>query len=313
MVVLCLLSGVAWAQTGSVTGRVYDAETKEGLPYAKVTIQGTYKGALTDGDGNFKIDGVKPGDYAINILIDGYADQVHTGITVKAGQSVNIDAKMKSASYAIEGLDIIGEAELVDLEDGKSGSLIKAEDIEESTFRDVSEVIESEAGVNKTPDGIQIRGGRVYETTYLVEGISAKDPLAGTGLGVNVSASSISEIDLVTGGGDAEFGNGTAGVINTKIREGGKKFNVRGSWFRDNLGFNPHGAASWNTDIASLTLSGPVPGTKGKLSFFTSGDMSLSDTYFGVYADQLHSSLFTNDSLWAPRQDNRWANTAKLE
>ncbi|MFK7920531.1 MAG: TonB-dependent receptor [Bacteroidia bacterium] len=39
----------------------------------------------------------------------------------------------------------------------------------------------------------------------------------------------------------------------------------------------------------------------------------MSDDYFRVQADQLHSSLFpTNDSLFAPRQTNSWSHTAKL-
>ena len=40
--------------------------------------------------------------------------------------------------------------------------------------------------------------------------------------------------------------------------------------------------------------------------------MFMSDEFFRATARQLHSSLFTNDSMWAPRQDNRWSNTLKL-
>ena len=297
---------------GTLIGRVYDAETKEALPFAKVSLKGTYYGALSDADGNFKVSGIKPGDYSVVFFIDEYISKVFTGITIKGGQSTTINGALKSASYTLEVTEIVGQAELVDLENGKSQTTLSEEYIAESSYRNVEEIVANQNGVNLTPDGVQIRGGRVYETTYLVEGISARDPLAGTGSGVSVSASSIAELDLVTGGGDAEFGNGTAGVINTRIKEGSKKFRVRGSWLRDNLGLNTHSASAWNTDIASLALSGPIPFTKGKATFFTSGDASFSDTYFGVYADQLHSSLFSNDSMWAPRQDNRWANTIKL-
>ncbi|RMG22653.1 MAG: TonB-dependent receptor [Bacteroidetes bacterium] len=55
-----------------------------------------------------------------------------------------------------------------------------------------------------------------------------------------------------------------------------------------------------------------MPGFKGKLTFFASGSMFLTDEYYRVQARQLHSSLFKNDTLWAPRQDNRWSNTLKL-
>ena len=301
------------AQTGTISGRVTDAGTGEPIGYAKVSVQGTYYGAMTDDDGKYTIEKVKPGDYSVQVFIEEYTTSIHTSITVKAGQTAKVDVGLKTTDFQIGVVEIVGQADLMKVDDGKSGTTLGQGYLEESTFRNVGEAVENQQGVSKTTDGIQIRGGRVYETTYLVEGISARDPLAGTGSGVNVSSSSVSEIDLVTGGGDAEFGNGTAGVINTKIRDGGKKLDVRGSWFRDNLGFNAIGPMSWNTDIASLSIGGPVPFTKGKLTFFTSGDLSMTDTYFGAYANQLHSSLFPkNDSMWAPRQDNQWANTVKL-
>ncbi len=301
------------AQNGSITGRVYDSKTKEELPGAKISVKGTYYGALSFDDGTFVIKDVKPGDYSIIIFLDEYTSKVINDITVTAGSPTKIDGGLNEASYTIATTVIVGQAELIDLETGRSEVKIGKDFISESSYRDVSEVVENQAGVSKTPDGLQIRGGRVYETTYLVEGISARDPLAGTGSGVNIAANSIEEVDLTTGGGDAEYGNGTAGVINTKIREGGDHLEVGGSWLRDNLGFNKHGKMSWNTDVANLSIGGPVPFTKKKVTFFTSGDMTLSDDYFKIYADQLHSSAFSeNDSLWAPRQTNSWANTMKL-
>jgi len=310
---LALMAGGLMAQNGSISGRVRDASTGEALGFAKVTIQGTYYGAVTDEDGKFKISNVKPGDYSVQVFMEEYTTALYTGIRVKADADTPVDVQMKTTDFQIGTVEIVGQADLLDVGDGKSATTLGKEYLEESTFRNVGEAIESQQGVNKTPDGIQIRGGRVYETTYLVDGISARDPLAGTGGGVTVSSSSVQEIDLVTGGGDAEFGNGTAGVINTKIRDGGSKFDIRGSWFRDNIGIRTHAPMSWNTDIGSISMGGPVPFTKGKLTFFTSGDMTLTDTYFGAYANQLHSSLFPkNDSMWAPRQDNQWANTIKL-
>ncbi|MEM9023926.1 MAG: TonB-dependent receptor, partial [Bacteroidota bacterium] len=170
-----------------------------------------------------------------------------------------------------------------------------------------------QAGVSKSPDGLQIRGARVYETQYLVDGISAQDPLAGTGFGVEVSSSSIGDLQVITGGQGAEFGDGSSGVISTKIREGGSRYEVAGSWQRDNLGFNKDAATSWNTDIAELTFAGPVPGTKKKLTFFNNLSLNLTDEYYGPTADQLHSSLFDgNDSLWAPRQSNKYSHTLKF-
>ncbi len=309
---LMLCAFWAAAQTGTIKGRVTDANTNETLPSVRVSVEGTYYGALTDGDGNFEIKGVKPGDYTIVVTMAEYGDKKYTGITVKANEATQLDASLGTSS-AIGVVEIVGAADLIDVTSGRSEVTIGKDYIAESNARNVGDVVEGQAGVSKTPDGLQIRGGRVYETSYLVEGVSARDPLAGTGMGVSVSASSVEEIDLITGGGDAEFGNGTAGVINTKIKEGGDKLEVKGSWQRDNLGFKQHGAMSWNTDVGNLSISGPIPFTNKKLSFFASGDMDLSDDYFKIYAKQEHSSVFSkNDSMWSPRQSNSWANTVKL-
>jgi outer membrane receptor protein involved in Fe transport len=309
---LMLCAGWVAAQTGTLKGRAYDVNNEEAIPFANVTVEGTNLGTLTDADGNFEFKNVKPGDYTVVVSIQEYGTTKYTGITVKAGEETTVKAAI-GTTHNVDGLTIIGQADLIDVNSGKSGNKIGAEFIQETNYKNVTEILENQAGVSKTPDGLQIRGGRVYETSYLIEGVSAKDPLAGTGLGVSVSAGSVEEIDLVTGGGDAEFGNGTAGVINTKIKEGGDKLQVKGSWQRDNLGFNIHGPMSWNTDVGNLSISGPVPFTKKKLTFFASQDVDLSDDYFKIFAKQLHSSVFSkNDSIYAPRQSNSWANTIKL-
>lgn len=335
-----LLSSASLFAQGTLKGRVFDKETDEPLEFARVAVEGTYYGTLTDIDGNFEIKGIKPGDYSVRVTYTGFTEQLYTGITILDGGTKELAVGMKNANI-IETVEIIGEAEIVDLNEPSTGEKFSQKDLENINPRDVAGLLENAGGVNKTPDGIQIRGGRVYETTYLVEGVSAKDPLAGTGFGVTVSSSAINELELITGGGDAEYGNGTAGVINTKLREGGNNLDLSASWTRDNLGWQPNSPVSWNTDIVNVALSGPLnfrfkkdstqAPPKDKLFFFTSVDANMSDTYFGVQANQLYSSILqpttpmdtngflggmkqrVNDgSFWAPRQDNRWGNTVKL-
>jgi outer membrane receptor protein involved in Fe transport len=104
-----------------------------------------------------------------------------------------------------------------------------------------------------------------------------------------------------------------AGVISTKIREGGEKFEIGGMWTRDNLGFDFDADHAWNTDIINLNMGGSIPGTKKKLRYFLGFDGTITDDYFGATANQLHSSLFpSNDSIWAPRYNNSYSNTIKI-
>ncbi|MEM7372199.1 MAG: TonB-dependent receptor [Bacteroidota bacterium] len=308
-VVFALSLNTLLAQTGSIRGKITDTETGDVLAGATVFVIGTYKGGYSDQQGNFRIDGLKPGDYAIKFSFIGYSEKIYSGTSIIAGATQTLDVQLTSTITTLGEIEIVGER-LIDLESGQSSSKIGEDELAEISVKNIQEVVAMQAGVSENPDGVQIRGGRVYETEYLVDGINAQDPLAGTGFGVDVNANAVKNVEVITGGSDAEFGNGSSGVILTRIKEGGRAFKVNGSYSRDNLGFNTNQGPSWNTDEASVSISGPI--IPKRLTFFASGSMFLSDNFFGPTAQQLHSSLFTNDSLWAPRQDNRWSNTLKL-
>lgn len=307
-----VLSGtVLFSQNATLKGRVFDAETQEPLAGATVFIIGTYSGAYSDESGNFQISDVKPGDYSVRFTYLGYAEKVFNGVQLRPGTPTTLEVAMNAAITTLGEVEIVGEKTLIDLESGRSEVTLTESDIAQMSVQNVQDMVSMQVGVNETPDGIQIRGGRVYETEYLVEGINAQDPLAGTGFGVDVNAKAVKNVELITGGSGAEYGNGTSGVILTRIKEGGEAFDINASWVRDNLGVNKNSAHSWNTDDVSLSMSGPI--WQDKLTFFIAGSAFLSDEFFGFQARQLHSSLFPdNDSIWSPRQDNRWSNTVKL-
>lgn len=298
------------AQTGSLSGTVKDAATGDALAGATVFIVGTYSGTFTDAAGRFEIKDIKAGDYTIRFAFVGYAEKLYNGIGIAPDQTKRLDVAMNSSIQTLGEVEIVGERTLIDLESGKSQAKISEDDIAQMSVQNVQDIVSMQIGVNQTPDGVQIRGGRVYETEYLVDGINAQDPLAGTGFGVDVSAGAVKNVELITGGSDAEYGNGTSGVILTRIKEGSRDFRINASYSRDNLGFNENQGPSWNTEDASISISGPIIGKK--LTFFLSGSMFMSDEFYRATAQQLHSSLFKNDSMWAPRQDNRWSNTFKL-
>ncbi len=307
------MSLATFAQNGSIKGKITDKATGETLIGATVVVVGTYLGTTADINGNYELKSVKPGDYSVKFSFIGYADVIVNGVRVKKGQSVTVNASMQTRSTSIKEVVVVGEKSLINLEKASSEVKISEEDIEQMNMRDVQEIVSMQAGVNQTPDGINVRGSRNYETQYIVDGISAQDPLSGTGFGVEVASGSIGNLNLITGGAGAEFSGGAGGIISTQIREGGEKWAFSGNWQRDNLGIAPNEGASWNTDIVTLSAGGPVPFTKKKLRVFNSVNARLSDDYYRIFADQLHSSLFPdNDSLWAPRQNNKWSHTFKL-
>lgn len=311
---LVWLPSAAWSQNGVIKGRVIDSQNDDPvLIGAVVKVVGTYGGALTDGDGNFEIKNIPPGDYTLEIKYTNYSTLQKTGVKVTAGATVTVDIDMAAASVRMDDVVIEGEADLINLEDPRSGGKYEGQEIRDGIGDNVQEIAAMTAGITMGPDGIQARGGRQYEMRFRVDDVDAKDPLAGTGFGVDVGSNSIGELEVTTGGGDAETGNATSGLISARIREGGDRFFFSGNWNRDNLFFNEMGKMSWNSDDANVSFGGPVPFTKKKLTYFVSGATRLTDTYFGATANQLHSSILPgNDSMWAPRQDNHWGNTVKL-
>jgi len=242
---------------------------------------------------------------------------------------------MSPVGTTIQTVEIIGEKPVVNLESGKSDLRVSGEEIRQTTAVDVTTMASLMPGVAQTLDGLQIRGGRVYETQYVIEGVNAQDPLAGTGFGVEVSQVAIEEMEVITGGMDAEYGDGTSGVVAVRLREGGDKWRFSGRYQKDQLGGLLR-REGWNTDIFNLAIGGPLLREKetnrARLTFFASADIRLTDEYFGVQASQLYSSLLeestsrdplfrlvrgplgtpTKSQLFAPRQDNKWSTTLKL-
>ena len=182
---------------------------------------------------------------------------------------------------------VVGEKPLVDAEETQSIKSISREEIEVAVIENVKDLVTQQAGVIQSDNAIHIRGGRSYESAFLLDGVSVQDPLAGTGFGLQLSANAIEEVEVITGGFNAEYGQATSGVINVKTSEGGQRYSGSLSYKRDNFGdkSSPH---VFNLDVAEANFSGPEPITNyllpalgleipGKLSFFASFYMGISD------------------------------------
>lgn len=105
---LLLPSAPAWAQTGTITGVVVDAETGETLIGANVVLDGTTIGSTTDLDGRYTIPGVDPGQYAVRFSYIGYQPKTVQGVAVRAGKVARVDLEL--AAEALEVGEVVVEA-----------------------------------------------------------------------------------------------------------------------------------------------------------------------------------------------------------
>jgi len=311
---------------GKIQGQILDKNTNEPLPGVNIILEGTYHGAATDFDGYYVIEGITSGNYNVKATLIGFKQMLFTGIEIVLNRTTLLDIKMEETVLTMEqDIVVVGEKPLVDTEETQSIKSISREEIEVAVIENIKDLVTQQAGVIQSDNAIHIRGGRSYESAFLLDGVSVQDPLAGTGFGLQLSANAIEAVEVITGGFNAEYGQATSGVINVKTREGGESYSGSLSYKRDNFGdkSSPH---VFNLDVAEANLSGPEPITTyilpalgiqipGKLAFFSSFYMGISDGitqgYYKPTASRLYSSTF-HGSKFAPRAENSWFWLGKL-
>ncbi|MQY78184.1 MAG: TonB-dependent receptor plug domain-containing protein [Bacteroidetes bacterium] len=97
---------------------------------------------------------------------------------------------------------------------------LNSDDIENKIADNIDDLIEHQAGIVKVDGEIHIRGGRADENLYIIDRVATKDPLTGRSYGVFLSVDAIDEIEVITGGFNAEYGQAMSGIIEVKTKEG---------------------------------------------------------------------------------------------
>jgi len=313
-------------EKGKLSGTIIDASTGDPLPGVNVIVKGTYYGAASDFNGKFLIENISEGSYTIEISLIGYKTTQYTGVKILPNKTTTLEVKLEETILTMEqDVVVIGDKPLLDVEETQSKKIITKDDIELAVVENIKDLVTQQAGVVQSDNAIHIRGGRSYENAFLLDGVSVQDPLAGTGFGLQLSSNALEEVEVITGGFNAEYGNATSGVVNVRTREGGEKYSGYISYKRDNFG-EKNSPNVFNLDVLEINFSGPEPITSkllpaigitipGELSFFSSFYVGLSDGitqgYFKPTAGRLFSSIF-NGTRFSPRAENNWFWLGKL-
>ncbi len=322
-----LISVNLFAQgTGKIIGTITDKASNSPLPGVNVLLKGTYYGAASDFSGKYIIKNISPGTYTLVVSLIGYKTMEFTGIKVKSNRALEMNVKLEETVLTMDqDVIVVGKKPLVDVEETQSIKTVSKDELDVSTVENIKDVVTQQAGVVKSDNEIHIRGGRSYENAFLLDGVSVQDPLSGTGFGLQLSANAIEQVQVITGGFNAEYGQATSGIVNVRTREGSTSYSGYVSYKRDNFG-NRKSAHVFNTDIFEANLSGPEPITgkllpalginiPGKITFFGSFYSGLSDGitqgYYKPTAKKLFSSTFYG-TRFAPRAQNNWFWLGKL-
>ena len=268
-----LFAGAAFAQTGTVTGKVTD---DSGIPqqFANVTILGAQSGGQTNAQGVFTIIKVPVGVYTVRVSMVGFAKQERPGVRVDANKTTNIEFKLTEQAIKIRTVDVQGDLKIaIRKKDSSTKQIVTAQDLHSLPVDSYRDAIGLKAGVISQGGELHFRGGRADEVLTVVNGIASRNPLRAEGVDLGLLAVSSSE--QVLGGLDAQYGNALSGVINLTTREGGDKFAGEARYFTDRYG--EHDKEFNNFERLSVGMGGPFLFDKTK--YYISYEGTYTDTY----------------------------------
>lgn len=218
LALLLLLAPVSTvlAQSGKISGVVTDASTGDPLPGVNVVLDGTTQGAVTNVDGFYNIINVRPGTYAVRASFIGYTPVVRPDVRVNIDLTTELNFELSEEAVGLDEVTVLAERPIVQRDISANVANFNAAEIENMPVSGVTEVIDLQAGIEP---GLRIRGGNLDEVGFYVDGMSTpsgrnQQPFT------NVSFTSIAEVQVMTGGFNAEYGEARSGIINVVTKEG---------------------------------------------------------------------------------------------
>ena len=212
---IIVLSESVFAQSGRVEGTVIDAETEEQLFGVNIYIEELGTGTTTNSEGYYSIVNVPPGEYSLRVTYVGYAQTRAQGVEVNIDQTTTIDIEMQPEAIAGEEVVFVAERPVVERDVSASTRNIGRQDFENLPAADLGSVVGLQAGIQ----GLQVRGSDPDQLSFQLDGLALRDERDNTPF-TGVSYTAIQEIQVQTGGFNAEYGDLRSGLINIVTREG---------------------------------------------------------------------------------------------
>ncbi len=243
--------------TGKISGRVIDKQTNEPLPFVNVVVSGTGLGAVTDEDGYYVILNIAPGTYDLEARMIGYHTQTVKNVDVFLDQTMVINFQLTPAVIKLKGKEVrVYARKVIEKDVTATKSVITGRSIQRMPVTNPVQAMETNTNFTVDPrrGEIHVRGGRGDEVMYMVDGMEVRDPLVGGGLALNVGSASLQQMEILTGGFSAEYGNAQSAVVNIVTKEGNEKKQEMNIYYLNDHLLN---TASFNTDQVSFSIDGP--------------------------------------------------------
>ncbi len=218
--------GLASAQgitTGAISGTVTDANTSDPMPGVSVTVAG--QTVISEPDGSYNATQLPPGTYTVVFEL-ATTSVTRKGVVVQVDSNTRLDQAIKIG----EAIEIHGTPPPIEIPSTAHKYHIGRAELEGVPHP--SPTMESTLGGigGSQNDGVgpAFSGASSLENRYIVDGIDITGLTYGN-IGTPILNEFIEDLEVVTGGYNAEYGRATGGIVNIVTRNGTDQF--RGSIF----------------------------------------------------------------------------------
>lgn len=232
LLMLLVVPAVAFAQTGTIEGTVYNNDTKAPLVGAEVQILQTDERQKTDENGKFVFSAVPEGTYALITTVPETELIQRTSVIVVAGENRETEIYVATEPVRLEGVEVI-DKRLPKTVNKKS---IQANEITRlpGTAGDALRALPAIPGIGVANDfsgALYIRGGSDEDNLYYFDRVPVGYPYHFGGIVSSLSSEIIDDIDVYAGGYGVEYGVDSQAVIDISSKNNsptnfGGKFNL---------------------------------------------------------------------------------------
>lgn len=221
--------------TGAIEGTVI-GPSETALPGVSVearspNLQGI-RTATTAEAGQYRFLSLPPGTYIVTASLAGFSPVQKTAyVTLDSTVTVILTLEVSAQEKVL----VTGEAPAIDLTSTTTGSSFSAEVLKRMSIgRNYADIVLSQPGVaTDTSENLAGLGDRVLnlaihgstslENLYVIDGVNTTNVLRGF-QGKAINPETMQEVEIKTGGYQAEYGRALGGVINVVTKSGGNEF-----------------------------------------------------------------------------------------
>lgn len=253
------------ATSGTLSGYVEDALSKERLVGVSIYVYGSKTGTTTNNYGFYSIH-LPYEEVRVRLSYIGFKT---IDTTLKAGEDIRLTFSMQPDDNMLNDV-VITASKVVEIQNSvqMSKMTLSREQIESMPKffgeSDVMKTLQLMPGVQQGSEGtaaLIVRGGSVDQNLILLDGSTLYNPSHLLGIFSTINTSTVKNVDIYKGAFPARFGGRLSSVVDIVTKDG-------------NLN-RLHGDFSIGLLASQLTLEGPI--IKEKTSFVLSGRRTYGD------------------------------------